>query len=231
MVTASHIVACGFPAFGVINPEHLAIGGKSFGKPNVIEIQEAHGIAKPLVYKLMRHGQFVSAHTVYYIIAQSGHGLVFHGAESAHIHRGIAIFFKRIESEESAVIFYHFRQSAQIVNGVLLLMWAYKVHDGKLAVQRCLRDLHIISGGDAYQVGGHGMFPAPDGGGSAVAIVCDAFAQSVRRNFPIRAHSNDEINHRLIPRMVVARPPKAGCVGIAHREYTIGAHIHTNVVR
>ncbi len=74
------------------------------------------------------------------------------------------------------------------------------------------------------------MFATPDGRGSAIAIVGYALTQSIRRNLPIRAHRNDEIHHCFIPRMVVARPPKARCIGIAHRENTVCTHIHANVI-
>ena len=93
----------------------FTVGGKCLRKPDIGKIQKAYRITKPLVGKLVGDHQLLRASAGDDVISQGGHSLVFHGSKSAHIYRGITIFFKGIIPKKTRVIVYHIRQRGQIV--------------------------------------------------------------------------------------------------------------------
>jgi len=190
----------------------LGVGGKAFREPDILESEEADGVAVPLMGKFVSDHHFIGAVAGDDVVAQSSHGLMFHGAVGAHAHHGLAIFFKGIGAKDLREILDHVWQMLKIYQGVVILVLHHEVHDGQRPGG--LWNFHIGPRSYADQIGGHGMLAQPVSGAAAVAVVCDAVPQTVGGHFPIGAHGDMQVNQSFVPGVIITGPPLPGSVGV-----------------
>ena len=162
--------------------------------------------------QLMRYDDFASMGACNQIISQSRHSLMFHSAIGGHCDYCIAIFFKGIGSELRFKELDDVRQSGKINQSVVVLRLSDEILDRQVAVG--LVDFYIRTGGNADQIRRHGIAAQPVMGFGAVAVIHDAFSQTVAGNQPVTSHRDVQIHNRFVPRVVVTGPPVTTGVGV-----------------
>lgn len=206
------------------------IGSKTFREPDIFEIQETDRIAIPLMCQFVSNSELVGVISGDDIAAQSGHRLVFHSTIGIHAYRGMPVFFKGIGAKDLREIIDHGGYRGKIYHGIVVLRLSNETQDGQFTFKSALSDLHIRPGCNANQIGGHGMFTQPDGGGSSITIVGNAVPQSVCGYFPVVAHGDMQIHDGFIPGVVITRPPLASGIRIGDGEDRICDKMHADTV-
>ncbi len=170
--------------------------------------------------RVWRGGNIIGIH--------GGHGLVFHGAVSAHAGYGLSVFLQGVGPEDLRKVIHHIRDAGK--GGQSCVVLAGEDETLNWNGSRHLVDLHVSGAIDADEIGGHGILADPMGGRSAVAIVRDPGPDAVAGGFPIAADGYMQVYDGFVPGIIVTGPPIPGGVGIGQSVDVGRGEKHPDVV-